>query len=79
MSAMTNPTETPPVEELTLQVAAERYGVNLRTLQKAAERGDVLAKKNEFGRYVVDAESVRLYGEIAKARAALADYIAAHQ
>lgn len=73
---MTNPTETPPTEdELTLADAAEKFGVNLRTLQKAAERGDVLAQK-KFGRYVVDAESVRLYAAIAHARTALADYIA---
>ena len=33
-----------PVEELTIAEAAERYGVNRRTLQKATERGDIPAR-----------------------------------
>lgn len=68
-------TTTNPTEELTIADAAERYGVNRRTLQKVTERGDIPARKLA-GAYLVDAEAVRLYAEIAKARQALADYIA---
>lgn len=63
-----------PVEELTIAEAAERYGVNRRTLQKATERGDIPARKLA-GAYLVDTEAVRLFAAIKKARTALGDYL----
>jgi hypothetical protein len=59
--------------ELTIAAAAEKYGVNRRTLQRATERGTIPSRKIA-NVYVVDAEAVRLFGEIVKARAALAEY-----
>ena len=60
-------------EELTIADAAERYGVNRRTLQKATERGDIPGRKLA-GIYLVDAEAVRLFAAIRKARTELDDY-----
>ena len=69
---MTNP--SPPTEaELTIADAAEKYDVNRRTLQRATERGTIPSRMF-MGRYLVDGEAVRLFGEIVKARAALAAY-----
>lgn len=59
--------------ELTIAEAAEKYGVNRRTLQRATERGRIPSRKIA-NVYVVDAEAVRLFGEIVKAREALSAY-----
>lgn len=66
-------TTTNPTEELTIADAAEKYGVNRRTLQRATERGTIPSRMFA-GRYLVDAEAVRLFGEIVKAREALSTY-----
>ena len=73
------PTETPPTEagrpanELTIAEAAEKFDVVRRSLQRAVERGKIPARK--IGHlYVVDAEAVRLFAEIAKAKRALAEH-----
>lgn len=66
----TNPTID---DGLTIADAAEKYGVNRRTLQRATERGTIPSRMIA-GRYLVDGEAVRLFSEIGKARAALAAY-----
>ena len=72
------PTETPPTpgrpaHELTITEAAEKFDVVRRSLQRAVERGKIPARK--IGHlYVVDAEAVRLFAEIAKAKRALAEH-----
>lgn len=66
-------TTTNPPEELTIANAAEKYGVNRRTLQRATERGTIPSRMVD-GRYYVDGEAVRLFGEIGKARDALSAY-----
>lgn len=64
----------PPTEnELPIADAAEKYGVNRRTLQRATERGTIPSRMFA-GRYLVDVEAVRLFGEIVKAREALSAY-----
>lgn len=67
----TTPTEAPT--ELTVTEAADKYGIEKRSLHKAIERGQIPARK--IGPlYIVDAEAARLYGEIFKARRALDTY-----
>lgn len=67
----------PPLEELlSIAEAAERYGVNRRSLQRNVERGIIPARK--FANvYAVDPEAVRLYAVMVKARDALATYTGA--
>jgi excisionase family DNA binding protein len=66
-------TSPPTATELTIADAAERYGVNRRSLQRAVERGKIPSRMFA-NMYLVDPEAVRLYAEIVKARHALATY-----